>query len=341
MENKEEALDDKLRAMGSEIIPLMDDEPKFIPWKIIKASINLKRILIRGQYKIIHIHCSNSQGLVYAHIAKKAKVPVIVIHAHNSAVDGSALLLKKIAHRLFKYLYLNDPTDYFACSKSAAQWLFSKRIADNKCIYLKNGIDIEKYKFNSIVRTNMRLKLGISEEKKIILNIGRLEAVKNQEFLIDVFQKIVAQSDDYVLIIIGKGSMKYQIEKKAYLSGVKDRIIFIDHTFEIEKFLFASDVFVLPSLYEGLGIAAIEAQAAGLPTIISDRVPQDTVISDLVLSISLKESADVWAKKIMKIVLNNSRELSSIAVKKAGYDINESAKMLEKFYMNKAEYILL
>ena len=156
--------------------------------------------------------------------------------------------------------------------------------------------------------------------------------------MIDVFKNINEQSDDYMLIIIGKGSLKYEIEKKVSISGLNDKIIFIHHTFEVEKYMFASDLFVLPSLYEGLGIAAIEAQAAGLPTVISDGVPQDTVISDLVLSIPLEAPADIWAEKIMKIELNNNRESSAPVVKKAGYDIYESAKMLEEFYIGKAEW---
>lgn len=332
--NKEEALNEKLKALGSEIIPLMYNEPKFIPWKILKASIMMKKLLACGQYKIIHIHCSNAQGLVYAHIAKKAKVPVIVVHAHNSSVDGSSILIKQIAHRLFKYLYLNNPTDYFACSRLAAMWLFSEKIASDKCVYLKNGIDVEKYRFDSNIRNYMRNKLKLNN-KNVILNIGRLELQKNQMFLLNIFYNICKLSDDFILIIIGKGSLKDQIEKKATSSGIKDKIIFIDHTFEVEKYMFASDLFVLPSLYEGLGIAAIEAQAAGLPTVISDRVPKEAAISDLVFSIPLDVPTDIWAEKIMNLSLNEDRESSYLAIKKAGYDIYESAKLLEKFYINK------
>ena len=333
--NKEEALNGKLKALGCKVIPLMNNEPKFIPWKILKASFNLKKILANGEYKIIHIHCSNSQGLIYAHIARKAKVPVIVIHAHNSFVDGSSLQIKQLFHRLFKNMYLNDPTDYFACSELAARWLFSENIANNNCLILKNGIDIEKYKYSSTVRASIRRKYGIGEDKKVILNVGRFETQKNQKFLIDVFENINTQSNDYMLIIIGRGSLKYEIEEKVSKSGLNDKIIFIDHTFEVEKFMFASDFFVFPSLHEGLGIAAIEAQASGLPTVISDGVPKDVAISNLVLSIPLDASADIWAKKIMELSLNNNRESCCHAIKKYGYDICESAKILEEFYTNK------
>ena len=232
---------------------------------------------------------------------------------------------------------MNDPTDYFACSRLAAQWLFSEKIAADECVYLRNGIDIQKYRFDSNIRNDMRSKLRL-DNKNVILNIGRLELEKNQLFLVDIFESICKQSDDFILIIIGKGSLKHQIEKKAVLFGIKDRIIFIDHTFEIEKYMFASDLFVLPSVYEGFGIAAIEAQATGLPTIISDGVPQETAISDLVLSIPLEVSADIWAERILKIELNNNRELSYLVAQKAGYDINESAKILEEFYIGKTEW---
>lgn len=333
--SKKEALNEKLENLDSEIIPLMNREPKFILWKVIKTSIMLKKLLSIRQYKIIHIHSSNASGFLYAHIAKKAKIPVIIIHAHNSDVDGSLIALKRLIHKILKHLYLNDPTDYFSCSKLAAQWLFTENIANNNCIYLKNGIDIEKYKFNSNVRTKIRKELKVGD-KTVILNVGRLELQKNQQFLIEVFERVCQRSDNYILIIIGKGSLKYQIEKKADSLGIKDKIIFIDHTFEIEKYMFASDLFVLPSLYEGLGIAAIEAQAAGLPTVISDAVPKDVAISDLILQISLNDSINTWAEKIVNLSLNNHREKSNLLVKKAGYDISESAKMLEEFYISKS-----
>lgn len=337
--DKEEALDKKMKILGSEIIPLMKKEPRFIPWKIIKSALMLKKLLQEKKYKIIHIHASNGQGLAYAHIARKAKVPVVIVHAHNSDVDGSLIFLKKKIHELFKKMYLNDPTDYFACSKPAAQWLFSEHIAENKCFYLKNGIDITKFKFNSTVRDEMRKELDVKNQT-VILNIGRMEIQKNQQFLIEIFGKICSKSDNYVLVIVGKGTLKHQIQKKADALGITDKIIFVDHTFEIEKYMFASDLFILPSLYEGLGIAAIEAQAAGLPTVISDGVPKEVAISNLVLSIPLSASVDVWAKKIMKIPLNDKREAGIISVKKAEYDIAESAEKLEKFYMNKNDFFI-
>lgn len=331
---EQEALDEKMKILGSEIVPLMKNEPQFIPWKIIKTSLQMKKLLSKKEYKIIHIHSSNGQGLVYAHIARKAGIPVIIVHAHNSDVDGSFIFLKKIIHGLFKTIYLKSPTDYFACSRSAAKWLFSEYIADNNCNYLKNGIDIKKFKFNNTVRFEMRKELGV-DEKTVILNVGRMEVEKNQLFLVEIFAKICSKSDNYILIIVGKGTLKKQIEKKVDTLGIKNKIIFVDHTFEIYKYMFASDLFILPSVYEGLGIAAIEAQATGLSTVISDGVPKEAVISDLTLSIPLSMSADVWAEKVMKISLNDNRETGIILAKKCGYDIVESAKNIEEFYINK------
>ena len=338
-ESNEEKLDKKIEALGGKKIVLIKKEPKFIPLKILMAGKALKELLKKEDYGILHIHCSNGQGLLYANIARKAGVPVRITHIHNTTVEGKFVLLKRLFHFACKRLYMNAPTDYIACSKMAAEWLYSDNIVKNgKYILLKNGIESEKYAFSSEIRKKQRSILGWND-KKIILHIGRMEEQKNQIFLLNIFSEVCKLSCEYRLIMIGQGSLESIIKKRAEELCILEHILFIKYTTEVGKYLFASDVFLLPSLSEGLGIVAIEAQASGLPTIVSDRIPQEAFISDIITSVPLTEDAKTWAKKIIDMEVPKERVLGLNAVRNAGYDIRESASFLEQFYVEKSKNI--
>lgn len=333
-EVKEEKLDEKIRSLGGRKIVLIKKEPKFIPIKIFIVVRELKKLLKKGEYKIFHIHCSNSQGLLYANIARKSGVPVRITHVHNSNVSGSFIFIKTFFHNLMKMLYMNAPTKRLACSSIAAEWLYSTGIVEKqKYILLKNGIEVEKYRFDFKVRVDKREELGWND-KKILINIGRLEAEKNQKFLLEVFSNICMQSDEYRLLVIGSGSLDYALKQQSKLLKIEDKIKFINYTENVEKYLFASDLFLLPSTEEGLGIVAIESQATGLQTIVSEAIPKEAFISDVITSFSLDNGSLEWAKKIlsMEYSVEGRIEVNDV-VKNSGYDIKDSAKELQELYL--------
>lgn len=330
---KEEKLDPKIKALGGEKIALIEKEPKFTPIKIALVIKNLKKLLKSGNYSIIHIHCSNGQGLLYSHIARTTGVKNVIVHIHSTDVDGKFRLLKKVFHNGCKRAFQNAPTEKIACSELAAKWLYDvETIENNKYILLKNGIEINKYTFTQSIREEYREKVGWNN-KKIIINIGRMEEQKNQLFLLKVFNEILKKDDDYRLIIIGKGSLEKRILDKISELKINDMVKVVPYTDDVEKYLWASDLFLLPSLSEGLGIVVIEAQAAGLPTIVSNGVPKEAFVTDLISSISLDESEKEWAEKIININLNNKRDENyAQSVKDAGYDIKDTAEKLLKLY---------
>lgn len=335
-DSKEEKLDKKIRELGGRKIALIKKEPKFTPLKILLVIIELRKLLAKGRYKIFHIHCSNGQGLLYAYIAKLANVPVRIVHIHNTSVDGKFIVFKHLFHELCKKLFISFPTDYFACSKLAADWLYTKSIVENnKYTLIKNGIDINKFIFNRTIREKTRTKLGINE-KKVLINIGRMEPEKNHIFLLNILSRLVALDNNYVLILIGTGSLKTKIKELARKMSLDSNIYFIDYTSQVQKYLWASDLFVLPSLHEGLGIVAIEAQAAGLKTIVSNAVPKEAYISKNISSLSLDEGYKAWADKIFNINLDYKRLPELKSIKQAGYDIKDTAMFLQEFYLTRS-----
>ena len=334
-QREKEKLNNKIEALGGKIIPLIEYEPLSTIVKIFRCVKSLYRFLKDNEYKIIHIHCSNGQGLLYSWIAKKAGVPIRIVHIHNTEVEGKFKLAKLLFHKMCRTLFMNAPTDYFACSEMAARWLFSNEIIKNKKYnILKNGIEIEKYIFDQSKRNIYRSKLGW-ENKKILINIGRMEVQKNQKFLVNIFDKIIASDRDYRLLIIGKGSLEKQILDEIEKLHLGKYIKVIGYTDEIEKYLWAGDIFILPSLSEGLGIVAIEAQAAGLPTIVSDTVPKEAFVTNLICSVSLQDDEDVWVNSLLNISINGTRKTEVECLKNKGFDIVDSSSILQKYYLEK------
>lgn len=343
--SKQELLDDKITALGGRKVILLNEEPKSTFLKIVCVVNNLYRLLKKEEYKIIHIHCSNGQGLLYAWIAKVAGVPVRITHIHNVTVEGKAVVLKKMFHDLCKLLFMNAPTDYFACSRAAAKWLYSDKIIDKKqYVVINNGIDPEKFRFDEMIRKKIRGEFNFGrgrsdivsgeQKKKILLNIGRMEEQKNQIFLLDIFDHICNLNDDYRLVLIGRGSLEKAIKKHMQELDLADKMTFIKYTDHVEEYMWASDLFLLPSNSEGLGIVAIEAQAAGLRTIVSDRVPREAFITDLISATPLDASVKEWAENVIKADLpsNDKRKRYPDVVKGRGFEIAGVASQLQNFY---------
>lgn len=331
---KKELLNEEVQALGAQIYSLIKKEPSITLFKMITCAIGLKRLLKTVHYDIIHIHCSNSQGLLFAYVAKKMGVKNRIVHIHNSGVDGKFKIVKKAVHLMLKKLFIGSATEYYACSQMAAEWLFTKDIIENgQYSIIKNGIDCNTFKFDIKKRMEQRAKLHIQDEV-VICSVGRLEVEKNQLFLLQIFKCLIDSGLKYKLLLIGRGTLLPVIKEKIKNYGLEQNVILIDRTNCVEKYLFASDIFVLPSLHEGLGIVAIESQAAGLSTFVSDGVPQEVCLTDLISQIDLKEPADIWAKVIANAKLCNNREIYSSVIKESGYEIKKVAKELEKRYLD-------
>ncbi|MGI6537820.1 MAG: glycosyltransferase family 1 protein [Caldicoprobacterales bacterium] len=295
----------------------------------------LNSFLQNHEYKIVHQHVSSLSYIEPLKIAKHYNVPVRIVHSHNIRQGGSFF---------HKYLhYLNQPfiksyaTDFFACSELAAKWLYSRRqyhAGEYKII--NNGIEAEKFKFNENTRLLKRTELGIKDSAFVLGHIGRFAHQKNHEFLIEIFKKTYEKERESVLVLVGDGELRGQIEQKVNNMGLEDRVIFTGIRSDIPDLLQAMDTFVFPSKFEGLGIVLIEAQAAGLPCYTSNKVvPKEVDITGMVKFIDLEDNPNVWAQEILK-GRDYKRKSNINKIVNAKYDIAQIAAELEKWYELKA-----
>ncbi len=276
-------------------------------------------------YDIVHCHMANA-AFIYLKTAKKYGIKVRIIHSHqNKAADVLSHAIRNIPLIKIGLKYANVN---FACSKLAGDYLFK-----NKKYYLiNNAIDSRRFNYNPIRRQEMRKKLKIDDKCFLIGNVGRICPQKNQKFLIDVFN-LVSKRINSKLLIIGEGELKNDLEKHIKELNLEDKVIIHTPVSNVEDYYQAMDMFVLPSLYEGLGIVNIEAQACGLRTIVSDRVPEIAKISELLSFIKLSDSEQIWANEIIN-KSDYKREIQNSILKNSGYDIDFESKKLIDIYRN-------
>ena len=234
-------------------------------------------------------------------------------------------------HNMAKSLLAENATDYWACSRLAAEFMFPRDVVE-RYEFIPNGIDIEKFRFNDEVRKKVRKDLGI-EGKLVIGNVGRLCYQKNQENLIEVFAKLQSERPESVLLLVGEGEMKAELQQQVEKLGIADKVLFYGVTDKVEQLLWAMDIFVFPSRFEGLGIVAVEAQAAGLPVICSDGVPNEAVVSDLVEKVDLRSGVDSWVESILHCQIDADRLAVHEQVQKSGFAVADVADRIEKVYL--------
>ena len=280
------------------------------------------------EYKIIHIHTDYAISYFVAKIAKKYGINVI-IHSHQTKVMNKKFLI----HKLLKRMQSNVADVKLACSMAAAEWMFTRK--DNKNGNVKiinNAIDVEKFIYNEQTRNKIRNELGI-QDKFVIGHVGRLTAQKNQKFLIEIYNEIYKRNKESVLLIIGNGRLEQKLKEQVKKLHIENNVIFLSNINNVNEYYQAMDVFVLPSLYEGLGIVNIEAQTSGLKTIVSDVVPKEAnIINKNFITIPLKENAKYWATEILKCNNNYKREDMSKIVTEKGYNIKQQANKLMNLY---------
>lgn len=279
----------------------------------------LAKVMKVNNYRIVHIHSNSASMAMDAIVAKSCGVKVIIGHSHNTSCN---ILWQ---HYLFKPMVNWVVNCRFACSKEAGKWVFGNR----RCQIINNAVCINKYQFDNRVREEYRKDLGI-KNKKVIGFVGRLHPQKNCYKLFDLLKE-VRKSQDAVLILVGEGKEQEGLKKYAEEIGVSDSVIFLGKREDVNKLYSVMDVFCLPSLFEGLPVVLVEAQAAGIPCVISDRVPAIN-LSEKLFSLSLEENDRIWADKIVE-VMDYENLTDILRIREAGYDIEKEAKKLQKFYM--------
>ena len=299
--------------------------------KIFKYHRKLKSVLIEGKYKIVHSHI-NTLSVFSLYAAKCAKVPVRIAHSHSTTnkKEKKKNLLKQVL-RPFSKIFA---TDYMCCSELAGRWLFGNKEYDKGNVYLlNNAIDLDKFKYDEKIRKEKRNELNISDNTLVIGHVGRFVEQKNHRFLIDIFNEVHKQDSNSMLVLAGQGPLMDEIQEKVKNLGLEDNVRFLGQRNDVNKLYQAFDVFCLPSLYEGLPVVGVEAQAIGLLCILSDDMTKETKILQSTQFLSLNQKAKEWSKIILdKYVLDFNKDTFR-EIRKNGFDINVEAVKLEKKYI--------
>lgn len=288
------------------------------------------KLLKERNYQVVHFNLFHSFALYYVRLARLAGVPVRLAHAHNTDLRQSLTKqIKLLINRVSRFIWRKEMTHTLACSDAAAQFIFG-RSAD-EIIY--NGIHPEKFVYSPENRRRIRDELGIGD-CPLVGHVGRLCWQKNQEFLLSVQANLLKKQPDARLLLVGEGDMLDSLKERSRQLGIEESVIFYGVSRDIPALMSAMDVFLFPSNMEGLGIVAIEAQASGLPTLCSDRVPPEAFVTDLAVSISLSDGEEKWAEKTVEaLALASKRHSRYDEICAAGYDVSSTAKQMNKYFL--------
>lgn len=298
--------------------------------KMFKYQKEMKKILKDGNYKIVHSHI-NTLSVFSLRAAKKAGVPVRIAHSHSTTnkKEWKKNLLKTFL-RPFAKVYA---THYFACTEHAGRWLFGDKEFESGNVYiLNNAIDLDKFKFDEEIRKRKRAELGIDNDKLVIGHIGRFVEQKNHTFLIDIFNEVYKENNKSVLLLIGQGPLEEEIRDKVKILNLENSVKFLGQRSDVNELYQAMDIFVFPSLYEGLGIVLIEGQTAGCYCLASTEIPENAKITENIELIGLNKNVEIWVNKILNYPNVDKRKNYAREIEKQGYNIIKEEKKLEEIY---------
>lgn len=286
-----------------------------------------------NRYLIVHSNM-NTLALFSLFAAWYAGVPVRIVHNHSTAGRGETKknILKYIL-RPFAGLFA---TDRCACSRYAGEWMFGKKaVAGGQVTILNNAIDCTAFRYDAAARQDMRQQLGV-EGHFVVGHVGRFCYQKNHEFLIELFEEVHRQESTAMLLLVGNGELMDAIKAKVHAKGLDDAVLFLGVRQDVSRLYQAMDCFVLPSRYEGLGMVGIEAQAAGLPCVFSDKVPKEAALTGNVRYLPLAAPASAWAAAVLDARHFKWKDTLE-EIRAAGFDITREAGRLEKYYEERME----
>ena len=289
----------------------------------------LENILKNNKYDAVHVHLG-AKSFNALRCAKKCGVQTRIVHAHIAGEPENRIIC--ITRRIFSYFSKMYATDLAACGVEAAKWVWGeKAFAKGKVKIHSNAIDTKQFMFDSSARATYRKELKI-EGKIVVGHVGRVCEQKNQIRLINIFEKMVQINPNAVLLIVGRDSLEGKCEKLARELGIMDYVRFLGVRDDVDKLLNAMDVFVFPSLYEGLPFTLVEAECNGIPIVYSDSVTDEIQINKNVLRLSLSETNEVWAQKAFEVYKLNRDDNSIGNITSRGFNIENEARVLEDYY---------
>lgn len=317
---------EEIEAMGGRVILIPPYQ------KVFKYQRELKRVLIDGEYTIVHSHI-NTLSIFPLKAAKDVGIVTRIAHSHSTTnkVEWKKNLLKNIL-KPFSRVY---PTHYFACTEHAGRWLFGNKIFNEGGVFiLNNAIDVSKFKYNAEISKIKRAQLGIDNNTLVIGHIGRFVQQKNHHYLIDIFNEVHKKNRNSILVLIGQGPRQMEIINKVKDLGLIEVVKFLGQCEDVHEWYQSFDAFLFPSIYEGLGMVAIEAQCAGCYCLASIEVPSVAKVTNNIEFLDLNQEPKDWAEYLLNNMSNRKSKNYELEVAKQGYDIKTEVKNLEHFYLS-------
>ncbi len=323
--------DDEIRTMGGRVYVSPGLNPiRYPQYKRFVAD------LLHGNpdIKIIHAH-NEAMGYYALQSAKDAGIRVRIAHAHNTRIIRDYKYPLKL---VCKQLLPGAATDYWSCGRDAGIYYYGEKWWNASGFILRNAIDVSRFAFRPEVRERLRQAHGL-ENCFVIGHVGRFNVQKNHNRLLDIFAEIAKAIPDTRLALIGTGELEQAVKEKARVMGLQDKTLFLGQMADVSEWYQVMDCFVLPSLFEGLPVVGIEAQAAGLPCFFSDRITDEVLLSPEVRRIPLGADDAEWAREIIAAKQSEAnRNQGMDVVRQAGYDIHEEARKLQEIYLELAEH---
>lgn len=307
--------------------------------KVLKYQKELKQVLEEGNYQIVHSHI-NALSVFPLKAAKEAGVGVRIAHSHSTTnkVEWKKNMLKNIL-KPFSKVYA---THYFGCTEHAGRWLFGNKAFDSGEVFiLNNAIDVSKFKYNPETRELKRAELKIEDDTLVIGHIGRFVQQKNHHYVIDVFNEVYKKNKNSILVLIGQGPLQIEIKNKVKELNLVDVVRFLGQRDDVNEWYQTFDTFLFPSLYEGLGMVAIEAQCVGCYCLVSTEVPRVAKVTENIEFLDLEQNPQDWAKYLLEKKVDMKVQGCELEVAKQGYDIKTEVKKLESFYLSNYNGVLL
>lgn len=327
--NKEGFFDREIIQMGGNIYRL----PSFRIYNYLAYKKACRNFFKKNNdYRAVQGHMTSTAS-IYLPLAKKAGIPVTIAHARSAGVDKGlkGTLTKWLRRNLYKHC------DYmFACSDLAAKAVFGENTyARGKVVLLPNAVDTKEFAYNEVPRDEIRKEYDL-EGMTVIGHVGRFHYAKNHEFLLDIFADYYRENKKARLFLLGDGPRRSGMEERAKELKIDSAVIFAGNQNPVAPYYQAMDAFVFPSRFEGMPGTVVEAQAAGLPCLISDAITEQVKATDLVEFMSLEQNAEKWAEKLQRMLsAKPAREEKRLIndISKTYYDVNEQVKWYEKFYL--------
>ena len=297
-----------------------------------KVKADIREIITTDQIDVIHIHSGVfGYNLDLLSEAKRRGVQVRISHSHGAYPERK---IDKLIHFFMIPVIKQNATLYAACSRKAGIYLFGKRgVSSGKWRFVPNTIQVNRFRFDNDERIKNRSKLEVKDDELLLGAVGHLNVGKNHAFLIEVLAELRKNGIPVKLIVLGKGEQRENLLKKSRQLGVEKEVILYGPVPNVSKFLSAMDIYLMPSQSEGLGISAVEAQANGLPCLLSDRFPEEVVMTPEVFCLPIDQGIDLWVEKIKELrSCRRERIIGAELVKKAGFDESNTADYVKLLY---------